>query len=883
MKRSIILFILVVFFLLTACREQTKEEVYLQGMEFVSNGNHQAAVTLFKSALEKDPNYIDARLQLGIAYLETGKYDKAEGELEKVLHQQPGSRPAILNLSEIYLGTKRPEKAVDQLEKLLESNPDNAEALLTLARCHVVLSDLPTAERLFRESLQVRPDYAPAQLDLARVLFMTARVDAANQLVDAVLTQNPKNTDAYYLQMRRALSERDRDGAINALKKIRSVKADDVFAAYMLSMLYLDDGQIDVARQIASELRTANPNHPAGYRVEGVALYQAGDFEAAIQSLQKSINGMPDVAGFYFLGLANYQFGQFEQALGNFQKALDKSPSHDQSRLMVAQTLLKQGHTEDCIRAAQLVLERDSANAGAYNILASAYMVQGNYDLAMEYIDKAVQINPELAQAHLKKGLFNMALGNKKQGELDLANAVDAAPETLNLRLLLASHYLRQHNYPMASQVIEKGLTITPDSAVLYNLLAAVKFGQSKPDEAIEALNKAKRYKPDYFTPYFNLANYYISLKDYSTALAEYQAIIQVDPAYVPAMLKAATLHEFLKQDDLAESLYIKSANSKDPQGYLSLAAFEQRKGRKDNALQILKDGNASNPDSPELLVSYAELLKTVGKYDEAIDLYIHLEDLQPGAGKPRLLLVHLSKGDFSSAQEIADQALSEDPSAARGYLFQSAIHETRSEWKLAEANIQRGISATDNNIELKLKLASFYTRNGAYDEALNVLDNILRDKPNLIPALLAKASIYDLKGDKKKAENLYGAILDIDEKQAFALNNLAVLMLDVYADNKRGLELAAKAFRLKPNVPNIIDTLGYALLKNGQTENSIIFLEKASNMVPGEIAVQLHLAQAYKAAGRYDEAVARLSSIREKDASKSELKTVDALLKEMN
>ena len=86
MKRTIILFILVVFLLLNACREQTKEEIFLQGMEFVDNGNHQAAVTLFKNALEKDPNYIDARLQLGIAYLETGKYDKAENELEKALH-----------------------------------------------------------------------------------------------------------------------------------------------------------------------------------------------------------------------------------------------------------------------------------------------------------------------------------------------------------------------------------------------------------------------------------------------------------------------------------------------------------------------------------------------------------------------------------------------------------------------------------------------------------------------------------------------------------------------------------------------------------------------------------------------------------------------------
>ena len=95
-------------------------------------------------------------------------------------------------------------------------------------------------------------------------------------------------------------------------------------------------------------------------------------------------------------------------------------------------------------------------------------------------------------------------------------------------------------------------------------------------------------------------------------------------------------------------------------------------------------------------------------------------------------------------------------------------------------------------------------------------------------------------------------------------------------------LELAAKAFRVKPNVPQIIDTLGYALLKNGETENSIVFLEKASNMLPDEAAIQLHLGQAYKAAGRYDEAVASLTSIREKGASESELKTAEALLKEM-
>ena len=66
--RSIVpLLILVACLSLPACREQSKEEVFQLGMIFVESGNYQAAVTLFKQALDKDPNYIAARMQWGIA------------------------------------------------------------------------------------------------------------------------------------------------------------------------------------------------------------------------------------------------------------------------------------------------------------------------------------------------------------------------------------------------------------------------------------------------------------------------------------------------------------------------------------------------------------------------------------------------------------------------------------------------------------------------------------------------------------------------------------------------------------------------------------------------------------------------------------------------
>ena len=171
---------------------------------------------------------------------------------------------------------------------------------------------------------------------------------------------------------------------------------------------------------------------------------------------------MPDLSGFYFSGLINYRLNQLEQALGNFQKALDKNPEHIPSRLMVAQTLLKQGRIDDCIIEAEKVLSRNPANGQAHNLLGSAYLAKGQYDRAMEELNKAIEIDPSLASAYLKKGLFNLAVGNFRQGGADLQDALAAAPEILNNRLLLANYYLRQHNYSKAIEVLEAGLNGSP-------------------------------------------------------------------------------------------------------------------------------------------------------------------------------------------------------------------------------------------------------------------------------------------------------------------------------------------------------------------------------------------------------------------------------------
>ncbi|RLB62105.1 MAG: hypothetical protein DRH08_12950, partial [Deltaproteobacteria bacterium] len=528
-------------------------------------------------------------------------------------------------------------------------------------------------------------------------------------------------------------------------------------------------------------------------------------------------------------------------------------------------------------------LASNPVNGQAHNLLGSAYLAQGQYDLAMKELNTAIEVDPSLAGAYLKKGLFNLATGNSRQGVVDLQSALTAAPEILNTRLLLATYHLKQHNYPMAIEVLNEGLNGSSDSALLYNYMAAAYFAQNKQDEAVASLQKAKKAKPDYLSPYFNLTNFYISRGNNQAALDEFLAALAVMPDNLQIHLKLASLYELTGDATKAEQHYKVAKETGEAPGYIAYAAFFARSGQKDKSLELLKAGYNKHPDNPLIMIALGNELQKLGQFDEAIKIYIHLEETSPGKGLVLLIGAQLRKGDFTAANETASRVVTEHPKAEYGYLLMSAIHEFREEWPLAETAVKNGLKFKENSAALNMNLARLYIAQEKYNDAQSVYDTILLNHPGFIPATFGKGAIYDLLGNKRKAQDLYKQILEKDENYTPALNNLAYLTLEVYTDNKEALKLAAKAFRNSPGNAGVIDTLGYALLKNGKAEESIPFLEKAITLMPQEASIHLHLAQAYKAVGRKDDAIASLSAIDETNAQEAQILEAKTLLKELN
>ena len=91
--------------------------------------------------------------------------------------------------------------------------------------------------------------------------------------------------------------------------------------------------------------------------------------------------------------------------------------------------------------------------------------------------------------------------------------------------------------------------------------------------------------------------------------------------------------------------------------------------------------------------------------------------------------------------------------------------------------------------------------------------------------------------------------------------------MLAESGELEAALDAAQRSYRLAPTDPQILDTLGELYRRSGRVERSISFLEDARAGAPELEEARIHLALAYRDAGRNSDARAEL---RQLEASES-------------
>jgi protein O-mannosyl-transferase len=157
---------------------------YLARLTTLQAGVWETSETLWKNAVNVDPENWFARGSLASLYLESGKLDEATEHFKFVLEIHPEHRPTIEKLVHIY-------------RKYQNQEIDESRFRNELGMFHVRSGQIETACRRFAQAVAVAPEDASARNNLALALAQLGRYGEAEIELERVLSQEPDNTNAH--------------------------------------------------------------------------------------------------------------------------------------------------------------------------------------------------------------------------------------------------------------------------------------------------------------------------------------------------------------------------------------------------------------------------------------------------------------------------------------------------------------------------------------------------------------------------------------------------------------------------------------------------------------------------------------------------------------
>ncbi|MEI7609032.1 MAG: tetratricopeptide repeat protein, partial [Rhodospirillaceae bacterium] len=144
--------------------------------------------------------------------------------------------------------------------------------------------------------------------------------------------------------------------------------------------------------------------------------------------------------------------------------------------------------------------------------------------------------------------------------------------------------------------------------------------------------------------------------------------------------------------------------------------------------------------------------------------------------------------------------------------------------------------------------------------QAIDAYSRALKRIPKLEerhwPVLYGRAAAYERQGPWEKAEKDLEAALKLSGDQAILLNFLGYSWVDKGVNLARARTMIERAVALRPRDGYIVDSLGWALYRMGDTAGAVAQLEHAIELKPQDATINDHLGDAYWAAGRKTEAL---------------------------
>ncbi len=405
---------------------------------------------------------LDRQYQSAAADYEAGRYAEAAGKLEPLLPYATKSFEVHELLGMVYASLSQDAKAIDQLKTAVQLKPASAIARTNLAASLLHAGKAALAGEQFREALALEPRSFDANHNLGEFYVQTGRLADAQPLLEEAQRIQPDSYDNGYdlamadfllgrldeaRQAAKDLTKRKDTGELhNLLGQIEEKDGKFVAAANEYETAAHMDPSEDNLFDWGSEMllhRTYEPaiaifqqgaqRYPKSPRLLiglGLALYSRGKYEEAVKALLTASDLSPtDARCYLFLSKAyDSSPNQADEVIQRFRRYAELEPKNALAQYYYAMSLWKGKRAEDAgldLKTIESLLQKsvalDDSLAVAHVQLGNLYADQHQYDKSIPEYERAVQLNPNLSDAHYRLGTEYVHVGQKARAQQEFA------------------------------------------------------------------------------------------------------------------------------------------------------------------------------------------------------------------------------------------------------------------------------------------------------------------------------------------------------------------------------------------------------------------------------------------------------------------------------
>ncbi|MCB8764119.1 tetratricopeptide repeat protein [Planktothrix agardhii] len=746
------------------------------------------------------------------------------------LHQQ----------TEIYINQGQFEDAIKACNQLLQIQSDYAPGYKLMADIFQRQGKLQDAQEWYTRTLELQPNWPEVHANLGSLYAKSQQWQQAIACYQKAVTLKPDFTGAYRNLAKVWTQLNQPQKSAQALYQAFKLEPNQATAEehFNLGQQLAQQGATTEAQICYRNAIALDPNLTPAHQSLANLLKDQGKAQEATQVYRKAIEFNTPTLG------APAPSDTLAAAT-----ARDLSPQETLAGATRQQTVSHNTKTP----------MNHPGNPQTYLKQAQAYCALKEWDQAIATCQKALKLQPDLAEAYKIQGNALQILGEMSAAIRCYSKALEIQPQYPEVYANLGSLYAQEERLEKAASYYQQAVSLKPDFAGVYRNYAKVLTQMGQLESASQCLEKAYSLEPEKATAeeHFNLGNTRFKQGRFDEAIASYQKALQLNPQLAGVYYQLGQLYQAQGEIESAISAYQKALELEPSRlefyyGFADLFGYQERW---DDAIRVYNKILELDPNQSVAYYKIGEIFNRQWRLEEAINIYKNSISLNPklvssyyGLGK-----VLVKQESWQEAVQVLRQAVQMNPSGdAESYKgFGDALAKV-GEAESAIKAYQKSTELDHSQAEVYQKLGDLLRDQEQLESAITAYQRSIELNPSVFWTQNNLADIFFKQERWEAAISAYQNAIALDSSYSWSYNSLADALV-----NLEQLEAAIPAYqnaiKLNPEFPWSYYNLGKVLTELENWEEAVVAYRGAIKVQSDLPSIQEKLADALRNRAKLD------------------------------